>query len=290
MENLAFLEVQEFGASLDWLTLTAPKLKQDAAAFHAFAVEHMKQEREITGEREKHRIRNYAGIKCGKTALVCREVDDHEMLVAEGEVANRLAEEVIRHGITAKCTRIDLQVTARAGTADFTYPERLREHLLRAREEEGKLRRKKVTLFDSHLGNSGCTIGSRSSTRYVRIYDWDAKHGEGARGELWRHEAEFKDDAARACFEGYRNQPDRRAFAAGVVKRTLNSMRVQTPWMDDLDAVSVVVGRKQTTAEKRLKYLDTVVFPMMAELLKNGNQQEVLALMEKYRIMEMLAR
>lgn len=289
MENLAFLEAQEFGASLDWLTLTAPKLKQDATAFHDFAMEHMKQEREITGHREKHHIKNYAGFRCGDTSLVCRALDEHEMLVATGEVANRLAEEVIRHGITAKCTRIDLQVTARTERPDWTYPERLREHLHRVREAEGAARRKKVALFDSHLGNTGCTIGSRSSSRYVRVYDWDAKHGSGPSGVLWRHEAEFKGDAATACFKGYRDNPDRAAFTAGVVKRTLSSMRVQTPWMDDVEAVSVVVGRKQTTAEKRLRYLDTVVFPMMAELLKNGQKAEVEALMTKHRIWEMLS-
>lgn len=287
MQFRSLQDVQEFGASLDWLTFTASTDVDEAGEFHRFARDYMQREQTRWSEVKERKIGGYTGLNVHESSWVRRAHDGHEMLVASGETANRLAEEVITYAIPGRCTRIDAQVSARCSGPDWTYPERIRAEIQRARAEEGKLRRKKIALFDSDFGNSGLTVGSRSSSRYVRVYDWDAKHSGGATAKFWRHEAEFKAEAAKAFFNGYRNSTNRSTYCAGVVKRTLESMDIPCSWMADVDAVAVVVGRKITTTEKRLAYMKKVVMPMMLDLYRSGAEDELRTMLQEHGLADL---
>lgn len=287
MESEQFLEVQEFGASLDWATLTSPMAPDEAREFHSYARDYMQREQARWAQVKEAKLGAYVGIKVGDTAWVKRKADGHEMLIASGDVANRLVEDVIAHGVNARPTRIDCQATARCSRPAWYYPETCRAVIHATGLESGRKRRKKISLFDSDRGNTGLTIGARSSQSYLRIYDWDAKHGDRANATLWRHEAEFKADKARAFLEGYRNSQNRAPYCAGVMKATLASVDVPCSWLSDVEAVQVVVGRKITTDEKRLFYIRKVVAPMLQTLVASGYGRQLREIFQEHHLADL---
>lgn len=279
-EASSLLDVEQFGAKLDWVTLTTPKNADDAEHFRQFAWHYMERERERWGEGKTQTIAGYSGDKTGDTFFGSRHYDGHEMLVCSGEESNRLVEELIIHEVPARVRRIDARVLARASSSNFNYPEQVRQSILAAGTAEGKKRHKKVNLFGSARGSDGITVGARSSEKYVRIYDHDAKHCGGARGVLYAHEGEYKGRSAESFFEGYKNAPNRAAFCAGVVRSTLQSMRVPCDWLKDVQEAQIVVGRKITTNESRLAYQEKIGIPMLVDLVNGGCSEQVKALLE----------
>lgn len=286
-ENRTILEVVEFGAKLDWLTLSAPVDREQARGFHRFARNYMLRERERYNVQTEAKLRGYSGVQVADSKHVRRAYDGHEMLIVSGEHSNRLVEEVILDGTQAKITRIDARVLARCREPVFNYPELLRSGIISARTESGKKERKKLTLYDSRVGCDGICVGSRSSERYVRIYDHEAKHGDKAGGVLWAHEGEFKGDSAQKFFEGYRDSTHRAAYCAGVMKRTLQSMDINCPWLEEVAEVALVVGRKITTNEKRLAYQKKIGLPMLQHLVAEGHADEVRELLKAHGLDEL---
>lgn len=286
MEIRSFLDVLEFGARLDWLTFTASPIPAEAAEFHRFARHYMERERERWGNPKERKLGAYAGTCIADTSFLHRPYDKHEMLVCIGEHSNRLAEELIIHEVPGRVRRVDARILARANTPNFNYPEDVRNAVIAAGTKEGKERRKKISLFGSTRGSDGAAIGSRSSQRFVRIYDHDAKHNGGATGLNYAHEGEFKAESAEAFFSGYKSAEKKPQYIAGVMRNTLNSMRVPCDWLQDVEAVSVVVGRKITTNEKRLAYQKKIGVPMLQHLIAEGCKEEVKALLVAHGIDE----
>lgn len=274
--------VEEFGVCLDWATFSAPSEHDEAAHFHAFATDYMRREKERWQHTAEKRIGAYVGIQVGDTSHVRRPYDGHEMIVATGYESNRLAEEVIIHGVNAKPTRIDVRATARATKAQPRYPEGVRAVILRLRAEKGKELNKKMALFDGGCGNTGLTVGSRTSESYGRIYDHEAKHGARATALIWAHEVEFKGDTAKGFFNAYREADERPKYLAGVMRRRLEAWGVPCAWLAEHDKISIMRGSQQTTDEGRLAYLDKVVFPLIVKLMENGHSDEIKALIKKH--------
>lgn len=275
MKIRSFIRVEAYNAKLDWLTVTAPSGEGEASAFHAFARDYMKREEERMGPKTEAYIRGYSGIRVGDTQHVRRGYDGHEMIVASGERSNRLAEEIIAHEAPAKVRRIDARLLAECCEPVFNYPELLRREIIRAREEAGKAKRKKLALFDSSAGNDGITVGSRSSTSYLRIYDHEAKHGVRATGKSWAHEAEFKAEKAELFFQGFRTSGSRADYCAGVMHKVLRELDIPCEWLENMAVNELVVGRKITTNERRLNYQRKVGVPMLMKLVEDGHIDDV---------------
>lgn len=287
--NRALLDVEEYGARLDWATFSALPDAADRADFHAFGRDFMARNFEHVPERTEKRIGAYSGECVSATSFVRRNHDGHEMLVATGEESNRLVEEVIIHNAAGKFTRIDSAVTARATRPYPNYPERVRAIVGNARRKAGLEQRQAMGLFDSKHGSTGVTVGSRSSAIYGRIYDWDAKHGDGAKFQLWRHEVEFKAECAQRFVEGYAKEPNRALYCATVVKRQMEKWLIPCQWLNSSDGPRLVGGKERTTNQKRLQYIEKVMCPMVLKLCQDGHTEELRALFDKYCLSELIA-
>lgn len=278
----ALLNVSEFGVRLDWATFSAPIDEEEAYDFAQFAEYYMAQEKALFEVVDKQRLGAYNGIRIGDTSYVKRAYDGHEMLIASGTQSNHLTEEVIRYGIKTRATRLDVRATARTKEAAPRYPERLRGHILRVREKKGKEFIKKMALFDGGCGNTGVTIGSRTSESYGRIYDDEAKHGACATALVWAHEAEFKGDTSQGLFEGLTAEGFTPKYLAGVMRRRLERWDVPCAWLGDSDKITIMRTTKESTDEKRLRYVDRTLLPILSGLVDRNQRDALRALIVKH--------
>lgn len=275
MEIRSFIRVEAYGASLDYLTLTSPLDEHGAREFHSFAWDYMQQEKQKIGPPEEATVRGYVGQRVGDTQFVKRHYDGHEMLFVSGERANVLAKEVIKHGTPGRIRRVDVRVLAECEQSAFDYPEQLRSQIIAARRASGAKKRKKLALFDSPRGNDGITIGSRSSTSYLRIYDHEGKHGKHATGKRWAHEIEYKGDKAELFFDNYASSTDKEGYCAGVMRNQLRAVDIPCTWLETMEVNDMVVGRKLSNGQRRLDYCKKVVLPMLSKLAEDGHADDL---------------
>jgi hypothetical protein len=276
--------VDGYTSALDWLTVTSYTPAALAQEFHEFGEDYMWGLFATDKKEEKTKIGAYVGSKIGEVSFVRRPYDGHEMIVATGFSANELAENLVKHNVPARPRRIDAQVTASIGRPDSQYPDRLREHLRGRKTSKGSHYKTRIGCFDSNGGVTGITVGARSSAKYGRVYDWDAKHGLCAAFRLWRHEIEFKDIAAEKFFGEWRAGSNRAATIAEGVKGAFDKYGIELDWLQT-DKLIVITGNKNMTDdEKRLAHLDKVLFPMLAGLIERGNLQAVQELIIKHKL------
>lgn len=279
-ENGHFLDVLEYGAGLDWLTYSSPTDAEGIRSFCKFGRHMMQSYEGIEGNRTQQKIGAYNGYRVGDISFVQRAYDKHCMLVATGKVAEKLAMEVITHNVAGKPTRIDAQTTSRAIRPNPEYIEQCRQYAIATRGQKGAGRRKGISLFDSASGSTGLAVNSRSSAKYGRSYDHEAKHNSYKGFRLWRHEVELKEQAALHFWEMYRDHDKKSSLCAAVVKDFFEDARIMLPWLGDVDALKVIATKETSDADKRLEYFRRVVAPMMFKMQQEGNlgaMQEILA-------------
>lgn len=287
-DNLTCLEVENFNVGLDWATFSAGASELDRKRFYDFGVAYMQGFSATRREPEKARVRDYEGTRISDTYFVKRPSDGHLLLIASGDESNQLAEEVIKCDVPTVPTRLDIQATARTAEPNPDYPAGLRNAILRAREAQGRKQRQIMAVFEHQAGFTGLSLGSRSSEIYGRIYDWHAKHAGHHSFRLWRHELEYKGGAAKRLWQSYKagNEPER-VIVATMAER-FDRWGIPAPWLPDMGRLSVMQERKVSDTEKRLKYLNDTVAPMLAKLVAEGKTVEILAVLQKHGIMQEL--
>jgi hypothetical protein len=243
--------------------------------FRRFSLECMKRRLERYPERKKARMEGYQGESVGNFNLVRREYDGHQMMWATGSDAETLAEEFIGHGIRAQCNRIDIAVTARCAKPYPAYPERIRKHITKQREQEGKKQRTPMGLFNDKTADTGTTLGVRGTAKYARIYDFEAKHYKTTTSLIYRHEVELRKLAAKRLWEQYFQEPQKKALALSTAHYELENWGLPCAWMSDAGKHKVSATAAPTTDEKRLEHLDKSVCRFISGLVERGHEEEV---------------
>jgi hypothetical protein len=287
-KNMTSLEVVDFDIALDWATFSSPPEGKERANFRDFGVDMMHRLKQHFGNPEKAKVRDYVGTRVSDTYMVQRPSDGHFLLVASGEESNRLAEEIIAHGITATPTRLDIAATARCGRDNPDYPNGIRANIKRIRTSEGKKQRQVMAIFEHQNGSTGCTLGSRTSEVYGRIYDWEAKHCGVAKFRVWRHEVEYKSGAARRLWTSYQASAKRSDVLQATLYDRMDRWHVPAPWLADSGKLKIVGTKPPTTDEKRLLHLDKVIAPFITDLIKKGFDDEVKKVLQAHGILAWL--
>lgn len=134
----------------------------------------------------------------------------------------------------------------------------------------------------SHInGNGGgdtLYIGSRTSARYVRIYNKWKESGEDEQfREAIRYEVEYKDEAARAALDAIGAGRYRTMAPIQYALGFLEGRGIRPYGCDSLERASVgPVSRVTSDTEKRLAWLRSQVAPTVRELLRLGLYDDTL--------------
>lgn len=280
------MDVKSYSARLDWLTLSEPPEPDASREFRDFARHLLTRRQEIEGKREPAYQRGYSGEKVGGIALVERSTDKHHLLIGQGEDAALLSEEIIAYGIKGRCTRVDVAATFQLNEPNPGAPDSYRTAIRAHERQKGRKLRAAMGYFESTRQDTGFTLGSRTGAVCSRFYDFSAKHEIATNYDKWRFEVECKSVAAIQLWETYRVTGKRPAFCAGVIRDKLERVGIIEPCLYDAERVGIVGTKEVSTDEKRLRYLEKVVLPMILKLAENGFTGELKELFTKFEIVD----
>jgi DNA relaxase NicK len=209
--------------------------------------------------------------------LFIGERHDGDIIRASGVEAKTLERWCKANGWRPKCTRIDLQITARIDKVPQQFASRVAKaaRASAANGPGGSCR--KIAAYQNGAASTGLTLGSRSSGRYCRFYDKTAEQKQRVEEGLWRFEVEFKNQQAANMFLMLMSAVNGYYLALSVVKTTFEMHGVNMPWVRQGEKVELPSYYRQNDDDRRLLWLETHVRGTVQKLIKAGKLEEVKA-------------
>ena len=276
--------IEKYQIGLDWLTLSQPSEGELRRDFRAFSLDLLKRVRGVETQVSEKRVGCYRGQSVGAFSYVERGYDGHAMLIATGADAGTLAHEIKTHGIKAKPTRVDLAATVKLSEPCGDFAARRKREIRQHESEARAKQRRAVAHFEASNADTGLTIGNRSSAIYGRIYDYSAKHEPNTDFTKWRYELEFKADAATRFWDAIAGELEPLGIYRAVMADRLARWGISTDWLQTEERMGIVGTRPNSDTQKRLKYLEKVVVPMLSKLSEEGCDAEILELFRRYEL------
>lgn len=178
------------------------------------------------------------------------------------------------HGLSDRCTRLDLAVTGHTNATDFNVAH-LAQREARAwkRKNDSRL---KVGFQFTDPGGATCTLGSRASEKYGRIYDKFAEAGAPYSPGDWRWEAEYKGEQARTLAECLYAENARPERVGSLTMAFFAERGITVPFDASGGQWRYTAYREKVSAEDRLEWLHSNVRPMVQELTYQVGERAVL--------------
>lgn len=215
----------------------------------------------------------YSGFACYGLFSGIRE--DGIIVRASGQEA-KLAEQICREEKwDARCTRLDLQITANVGKTQTDYGRRVREALTESEGDAKSAKGFNLAFHQARGCDSGAAIGSRSSERFARFYNKTLEQRGRVEPGLWRFEVEFKGQQARLMYKMLMSAASGRWLALSVVKTTFELYGVDMSWVTTAEPFELPSSARENDDERRLRWLKTNVSRTVKELIERGHEQEI---------------
>lgn len=165
------------------------------------------------------------------------------------------------------CSRLDLAATV-------FLPEIDQMAATRAYNSLSGQRKAKTTLIQNNRGGATCYIGSRSSSRYARIYDKGAESHKQP-GLIWRYEVEFKKPVSGQLLAALEAAGDVENLIAIEVREHFARYGIEVPFAPTIPHDAIQVPRDLTSQQKALQWLVKQVAPAVHKLIEAGLEEEV---------------
>jgi DNA relaxase NicK len=260
---------------IDWLTVTArtgqaDKLLEGSAASYAHTL--------ATGKGhtpKKCSLLGYDGITIGQLFYGRRA--DGMLARASGASADEFAWVLRTHKGEYHVTRIDLAITVQFPTDREEYGRETAYQIAAAYQRKKEGRQAGISLHRGFGGGDTCSIGARSSSRYLRLYDKTREQHNEVAPNLWRFEVEYKQALAQVTYDTWRVVPDADEYIMRNVKAEFGYHGVQMPFDEVADIDRAKVAADKTSIERSLTWLRAQVRQTVDRLRKEGYEAEVLS-------------
>ena len=166
-------------------------------------------------------------------------------------------------GYWDQCSRLDLAVTVFLPDIDKAVA-------LRAYNGLQEQRKTKTTYIQNNRGGATMYIGSRSSSRYARLYDKGAEAGKQS-GLIWRYEVEFKKPISAMLLASLEAAGSPQNLIAIEVREHFARYGITVPYVPTNPHNAIEVPRDLTSDEKMLKWLARQVAPAVHKLIDRGH-------------------
>lgn len=260
--------------TIDYLTITAKHDSNERAALDA-VWDSIAHDDATKGLDEKPaRALGYVGSKIGTMFLGANP--DGAMFRASGDLAEIAAQTFAWIGGQFHVTRMDAQLTWGYGQDIDHYFARWANEIRAAQAQSKAHPAPQVRHIRSFGKGDTVSIGSRSSEVYIRIYDKSREQVTNPSEGLVRYEVELKGERALQALRYYRLCSDRNEAVFEIVDSWCRDRDVPVPWT----AVSLLdwpeIGRPETDAERKLKWLESHVKGSVDYLISKGHRKLVL--------------
>jgi len=257
---------------VDWLTCTArPGMR---ARSLAAAAQHWLDERGQEGYEIK--VWNWNGYRGNVVdGLSIGTRDDGTIVRLSGSMS-------LRHWMSAmtmadNVSRLDIQTTIldREAESDLARNGWLKLNEM-PRILSGQLR---GSLLVSTPTGSTLSIGSRSSSRYLRLYDKTAESDGEYPERCWRYEVEYKGPRARQVSGQLFTSRDTTAQVFGAVRAVFGDCGINVPGQAPSLGWHDAGYRHVTDDERRLRWVATCIRPVIRRLVEAYDAETVAAVL-----------
>jgi DNA relaxase NicK len=260
--------------SVDYVTITA-KTPHTCNHLLNLGYEVSYYEQSVNREVEKGAaLHGYRGKSIGK--LFYGEREDGIMVRASGSLANVLMVGVGTWGKLCSFPRVDIQATGKLEWDNRWYAQQAAQKARNASAGKAKGRQSIVALYDGDVRGSTCSIGSRNSARYLRLYDKTRESSTPVDSNLWRWEVEYKKPLANQIAARLIDSQGNPQYIAAQVYGEFSMKGVTPPWEANQAIEAARIGVPLSTVERNLRWLRTNVRPTIERLLAMGYTEEVM--------------
>jgi len=260
--------------TIDYLTITAKHETQEQAACES-VYESIKYDEVTTGLDEKPaRAMGYTGQKVGTMFLGVSP--QGTMFRASGELAQVAAKMFAWIGGNHHVTRIDFQLTWQTARDLSNYAEVQCETVRTAQKQSALKVPPQVRLISSFGKGDTLTLGARSSEVFVRLYDKTREMKLDAAPWLWRFEVELKGERALQAMRLFVSRNADNEVIHQVVDYWCRDRLLDVPWQPTTPLSWPEVGRPETDAEKKLRWLENNVRSSVQYLVNKGHRSLVM--------------
>lgn len=264
-------EIVDFG--YDWLRLTWPIKSDELGEVRNVLLDYFEEAMERGENTKEKKLLQFTGIGTDKVKYVSSET--HTMVDVSGSAANVIANKFVKKQITGKCTRLDTQITVDYHVREASFATRLRNRLAKSNVGDEKVARQNNAVFASCAGDTGLTIGHRSSTIYGRFYNAkDGGHKEYADG-VWRAECEWKAERAVELWTAARNAASPDTLAAARTAGQFLAWGIDEPWMFHALPEKAPPIADVRSNDKTINWLHNQVMAACERLVREGRGEEV---------------
>lgn len=258
----------------DYLTVTAKHGTQEQASLFAI-YDALKFGDDTSGLDEKPaRALGYVGTKIG--TLFVGQNTDGAMLRVSGELANPAAAMLGWLPGQHHITRVDFQLTWGYGHDMDEWFAQLADTIREAQAQQEKHTPSQVRHIRSFGKGDTVSVGARSSEVYIRVYDKSREQMSDTSEGLVRYEVELKGARALQAVQLLVAGKDYNRTVFEVVDYWMHQKLVPTPWGYEVSYLWPEVGRPETDAERKLRWLESHVRSSVTYLCLKGHRQLVL--------------
>ena len=261
-------------ASIDWFTVTVTDGLR--LRFCEAKAERAMKELEATGSPRTFTNRlGFVGDRVD--GLFYGRRGDTLMVIGSGTVAASQAAFFL--GLATTVTRLDLAVTLQDLDIDRDWTAvALRQASFDGRVDSGLLKTHRI---EGTPDGRTLYVGSRSSDRYIRIYDKSAESKGEWPPRSWRWEIEYKRPRAGIVAARLLTAGATPSSVLDVVASALQDVRIILPYGDPPSGWTSKRPPTLTTDETRLRYTSRVVAPFISNLVTAVGEERVVKALEK---------
>lgn len=260
--------------TIDYLTVTAKHGTEEHAALDVI-FESVKHDDVTHGLDEKPaRALGYVGSKIG--TMFHGANHDGAMLRVSGELAQVCANLLGWLPGNHHVTRVDFQLTWRYGHDMDDWFAILADTIRTSQTKQKVQNAPQVRHIRSFGKGDTVNVGSRTSEVFVRVYDKSREQMTETEEGLVRYEVELKGERALQAVRLWQRASSDNDLIYQVVDYWIGSRLIPRPWLPTTPLNWPEVGRPETDAERKLKWLESHVKSSVQYLLHKGHRKLVL--------------
>lgn len=260
--------VESLRAGIDWISLSMTGDSPEVQEWYNIWTTALISVSRSGNRLEASTINGYSGLKAGGSFVGVRDTGIY------CQFSSVYADERFMEVYTpaARCTRIDLQVTAKFKQYNADVGRTGREGAGIVNATLPLSRRRKITAYDGDDGGYTLYIGAPSSEQRGRLYNKAVQSSDPQYERSWRYEVTFRADYAGAVADNILGAGDMgREYISDAVALWYHERGVSTPWQVQVyEGVLPNIRTAPTDVERRLKWLETQVAPAIKQLVAEG--------------------
>lgn len=260
-------------AGFDYLTFTSNPKRDDYEQFNHVASAYLAGAEKSGLTVTETRSGRYEGWQAGETFYGKRA--DSAIWRTSGGLSRTVAQFARAHELRPNVTRADIQSTIEQPDGDTGELGRIFEQSSFRRVGSSPSQCKKHALFYIEGVLTGGTIGSRSSTGYLRCYRADIRHPDKFALPSLRYEFEVKAEKAAQLWSAYFDEVDDVALSCKYVGGAFAAKRVMQPICADYAPCKLPpIGRKSSD-QRTVYWIQNSICKTIARLVKAGYLDEI---------------